>query len=218
MPEICLALASIAIPLPKLQYGKWLSGLWLFGILAFSGYLSADAASHYFEDRGYVEKAIRSNPLRSELWMEKYNQAKNTEESLLCLKQALTWGRQNPFYWVTAARFLNTFFPDKKSDIAMAYQQATLLAPRHAPFWVQWGMYEAQNKNYVAAKICLKKAITLEPRSSLPYSAMAAVLKNEGQIKKAEGFTERAQENKKTFQSKLPKSSYSDFMFSLVNL
>jgi hypothetical protein len=59
-------------------------------------------------------------------------------------------------------------------------------------------------------------ALTLPSGQYRP--AMAAVLKNEGQIKKAEGFTERAQENKKTFQSKLPKSSYSDFMFSLVNL
>lgn len=214
----CLALASIHLQNQKLKTSKIFSIGWMILLIGFSGYLSMDALSHFYQSRGEMKKASYLNPFRSEIWMGRYNRATDVKESLLCLDRALKWGSQNPFYWITMARFLNTFFPEKKLDIAQAYHQAINLAPQHAPIWVQRGIYEAQNDNLPMAKICFKKAIFLEPRSSFPYSLLGDVLKKEGQMKKGEALAQLAQKHREIFHPGVSKSSYSDFMFSLVNL
>ncbi len=187
-------------------------------IFNFLVYLVLDGGAVYFRERNLLETASKWNFLRGDIWMDRYNKASHPEERLFFLEQALRWEEQNPFYWNTAARFLQVYFPRDHSKITNAYRKTTVLAPHHAPFWVQWGLYEAQRKNYTEAKSYLKESIRLEPNSSFPYAVMGEILRQEQKFISAEGFGNKAKVNQNIGARDVPPSPYSDFMFSPVNL
>jgi len=152
----------------------------MIGLL--SAFLMSYGFSEALQKNGKLSVAAKVCPIRSEAWYALALQnMSNLKAAIPFLERALITNNQNSFYWQRTALVLIHIQPTEESKINLCFKQAQSLAPFHAPFYVQEGFYRLGTLQLEMAKKLFKKAVSLEPATTLPHYGLALVYQRAGQ-------------------------------------
>jgi tetratricopeptide (TPR) repeat protein len=152
-----------------------------FAISLLTIFLASTGISEVLEIRGRLDEAVRACPIRSEVWYELALQnLLRSKNALPFLDRALILNQQNSFYWQRKALVLVNYQQSEESKIDQCFKQAQMLAPFHAPFYIQEGFYRLRKSQTESARILFEKAANLEPLAPLPHYGLALTLAQKG--------------------------------------
>lgn len=182
----------------------------LIGVIM--AFLALDVISSQFSRRGKTELATDLFPINSRLWEERGNVSTSAEEKRMCLKNEIRWNKNDPFLYAKLFRQLIATQGDR-SEIEKAINHAIDLAPRHAPFWVDRGLFYSLDRDFPQAEQSFKKAILLEPNSSVPYYELGRLLIKKGKMNEGQNLIRLSTYLKSKYQPQVEKSNYSSYLY-----
>jgi tetratricopeptide (TPR) repeat protein len=169
--------------------------------------------------------ATRLAPFRSDLWYAKalnelsspysLDSAPHREEILRDIKKSLSLNDKDPFVWSRLAKVLSVISPDSKDEILHAFDRSIELAPAHAPFWVDYALYNLAVGEFSKAEAFFTSAINLEPLAPIPQYGLGVLYLKE---KKKEGAFQcfsKALRLKQSYDFKDPPSEYHRYLFDV---
>jgi tetratricopeptide (TPR) repeat protein len=226
LSTIKLRYPGIEVGSKRLCFGMFIA---LFGIFLF-----CLGVSQLYANGGDLRRAARWMPFKADYWysmaMDRLTQADGgtpgaLEQALPLLRKAASANPNDAFVWSRLARvYASRNQPGDSEQSQICFEKAELLAPKHAPFWIEHGIFLAQANRFSEAAGHFKQAMLLEPAAPVPLywfglaqlsqrnSAVACqALEDARQIKRNQGQIESAS----AYHRESIASAYGQFLFGI---